>query len=81
MISWITQPLPSGLLNEARAVAFVVRSRARHPFHGPGVVEHPAGVMEYLAHVGPAVDELGTGGVDVGHHQVQALAPSPARPR
>ena len=51
----------------------MVRSRASHPSLGPGVVEHPARVMEHLAHLGAAAGQLGAGRLDVSHGELQAL--------
>jgi hypothetical protein len=36
-------------------------------------MEHPAGVVEHLAHLSAVAGQFGPGRVDVGHDQVQAL--------
>ncbi len=45
-----------------------------------GVVEGAAGVVEDLAHVDAAGDQVVAGGVDVVHGEDQAVAPSQAWP-
>ena len=52
----------------------MLRRGTSHPSLSPAVVEHPAGVMEYFAHLSPTGGELGPDGVDVGHDEVQPLS-------
>jgi hypothetical protein len=80
--SWNIQPLSSGSLNEAkRGIASPRRSRAAEAAFRAGVVEHSADVVEHFAYVHAAIDELGARRLDVGHDEMESLAPSPARPR
>jgi hypothetical protein len=44
----------------------VLWSRARSACLSAGVVEHPTGVMEHLAHLDTTVDHLGPGRLDIG---------------
>lgn len=45
-----------------------------------GIVKGAAGVVEDLAHVNPAGDQVGAGGVDVVHGESQAVPPSQTWP-
>src|SRR5271166_5682992 len=53
-----------------RAVALTVWGQAGDSSLSSGAVEHPAGVVEHLAHLGAASGELGPGRVDVGDDEV-----------
>src|SRR5688500_9593162 len=48
--------------------------RAGYPPFAPGVVEDPAGVVEHLTHIDPAVGEFGAGRLDVADDELQTLA-------
>ena len=65
MISWSTQPLPSGSLNDARA-----------KYERPRRVEARGPRLLHLADVDAAADEIVPGGVDVLDHEDQPLSGS-----
>ena len=52
----------------------MLRVWARHAAFGPGVVEHTAGVVKRLAHVDTVGDQRGTGLLDVGLDEDQAVS-------
>ena len=57
-----------------RAVGLVLWGRARSACLGAGVMEHPAGVMEHLAHLDTTVDQLGPGRLDIGDDELQTFS-------
>ena len=65
MISWSTQRLPSGSLNDARA-----------KYERPCCVEARGPRLLHLADVDAAADEIVPGGVDVLDHEDQPLGGS-----
>ena len=82
MISWTSQPLPSGIAERGeRAVVGMSGRRAGHASLGPGVVEDAAHVVEHLADLDPAARELGAGLVDVVDRELQTLAGAGRRRR
>src|SRR3954451_5687471 len=62
-----------GAERRERPVARVVPRRPRHPCLGAGVVEDPAGVVEDLADLDAAADELVARLIDVEHGQLESL--------
>ena len=58
----------------------MLRSRPAHPRLGPGVVEHPGRVVEGLADVDPAGDQVGSGVVDVVDAELEAFERAGPRP-
>ena len=69
MISWSTQPLPSGSLNDACA-----------KYERPSGARGPGAADLHLADVDAAADEIVTGGVDVGRPRGSVPEPTPAQP-
>ena len=63
MISWSTQPFPSGSLKVARA-----------KYERPATLEARGPLLLHLADVDAAADEIVAGGVDVVDHEDQSLS-------
>jgi hypothetical protein len=57
-----------------RAIGLVLWSRTRSACLSAGVVEHPTGVVEHLAHLDATVDQLGPGCLDIGDDELQTFS-------
>ena len=75
VISWSSQPLPSGSLNVANE-PYVAPSGARpltRPSKPTGEPVAERSFVEYVAHLDAPADDLLAGRIDVGDDEVQAL--------